>query len=154
MAWGEAPPRTRAGSKPRVPARSLSPVFGGLFRFVGAEAWVPSSGTDGTDRLARSTAASVTMWLGWITLGLGVVSTMGILALDVGPAHELEGAGLWEVAVGVFVPYALGPCLALGSIGAAFAEGVARRTSIAGMALATLGAGLPWLTWAFLCCQA
>ena len=29
LAWTEAPPRTRAGAKPRVPARSLSPVFGG-----------------------------------------------------------------------------------------------------------------------------
>ena len=29
MAWTEAPPRTRAGAKPRVPARSLSPVLGG-----------------------------------------------------------------------------------------------------------------------------
>ena len=65
---------------------------------------------------------------------------------------DLEGARFHEVVLVFLIPYVLGPCVAFGTVGAAFAEGISRRRSVFGMLLGGLGATLPWVTWRLLCC--
>ncbi len=97
---------------------------------------------------------SVTMWLGWASLFLGCVSVLGIVVLHKGPEFELEGSTLADVVLAFFIPRFLGPCVALGSIGAAFAEGPRTRRTVIGLILAAAGAALPWLLWQAVCCGA
>jgi hypothetical protein len=64
---------------------------------------------------------------------------------------DLEGARLQEVIFVFLIPHLLGPCVALGTIGAAFAEGVTKPPSWFGMLLGVVGAAAPWAVWEILC---
>jgi hypothetical protein len=97
--------------------------------------------------------ASGAMRLGWISIGLGLTSVMGILFSKAGPAIELEGIRLVAFLSAVLIPRVLGPCVALGTVGAAFAEGATKRASITGSFLGAVGAALPWGLWYLVCCR-
>jgi hypothetical protein len=93
---------------------------------------------------------SAALRFGWVSLGIGVMATIGSLFTR-GPGMDLEGARLHEVIFVFLIPYLLGPCLALGTIGAAFAEGVTKPRSWFGMLLSAVGAAVPWVVWEILC---
>ena len=88
--------------------------------------------------------------LGWVSLGLGVATAVGGL-LTRGPGMDPEGARLHEVILVFLIPYFLGPCLALATIGAALGEGAFKPQSLFGMLLGTTGAAIPWAIWELLC---
>jgi hypothetical protein len=92
---------------------------------------------------------SVALRLGWISLGLGCASILAAVPLG-GLGGEFEGAGP-EILLTFFLPFAVLPFLALGTVGAAFAEGVLKRSSLVGLLFALIGASLPWIVER-LCC--
>jgi hypothetical protein len=98
--------------------------------------------------LAQPVSAS--LGLGWITVALGCAAVIGNL-FSRGPGMDLEGARFHEVVFTFIVPRFLAPCMALGTVGAAFAEGGRRPNSMLGVALGGVGAALPWLAWGVRC---
>src|SRR5262245_40967027 len=90
--------------------------------------------------------------LGWASLGLGLIAVVGNLLLGAGPAIELEGIGFLPFLFAVLIPRVLGPCVALATVGAAFADGTTKRASIMGLLLGVVGASLPWGVWYLVCC--
>ena len=87
---------------------------------------------------------SAALRLGYLSLGLGCLSVVaGLLYGRLG--GDLEGLTTPQALMTVVLPFVLLPALSLGVVGAAFAEGVLKRSSILGVSLAGAGAALPWL---------
>jgi hypothetical protein len=102
----------------------------------------------GEERLngtAPAKAPSVALRLGSLAFALCLV---GGLILSGRRGWELDAS---LVALGViillYIPVFLGPAMALGTVGAAFGEGISQRRSVLGVLLAAAGATLEWIFW-------
>jgi hypothetical protein len=95
--------------------------------------------------IAEAVSPSVALGLGSLAF---VLSVLGGLILSGRKAWELDASWVALVVVLVlYTPVFLGRAMALGSVGAAFAEGVLQRRSVLGVALAVVGVTLEWILW-------
>ena len=101
--------------------------------------------SDRSPTTSEALSPSVALRLGSLAFGLSV---LGGLILSGKKAWDLDASAVALVVVlMLYTPVILGPAMALGSVGAAFAEGVRQRRSILGVALAVLGVTVEWILW-------